>query len=89
MNEPYREKVSGTYGAPMGRTSDSPGNIEGAKLHLRRVPLVDGGCYDPGGAYWGAPNNLWCAWNDEVCFYLRAHTRAEAKQHLEGAHFYR
>ena len=57
------------YGAPMGRanrgnppvtiTSGRNGRICKAhqtKVYEKRVPIIDG--YDPGGAYWGYPDNL-------------------------------
>jgi len=44
-----------TRGAGMGRTSGLPENFAGP-LQLRHVPLDSGG-YDPGGAYWGSPDN--------------------------------
>jgi hypothetical protein len=87
-NLPFEEKVSSKYGAPMGRRSDLSRLTED-KLHLRKVPLDDGG-YDPGRAYWGSPANLWCAWNDEgeVC-YVRADDRIWAKVEFPRATFYR
>lgn len=72
-------------GSQMGRRDTMhPGN-ETEPLRLQRVPFVDG-CYDRGGAYWGAPANLWCAWGDEigddgdaVHVFVRANSRAQAK----------
>lgn len=37
---------------------------EVGKVFLQRVPFVDG-CYDRGGAYWGAPANLWRAYAEQ------------------------
>jgi hypothetical protein len=85
-NEPFRVNVSSKYGAPMGRQSSQ--SLFG-KVLLFRVPFEDG-CYDPGGAYWGAPANLYCAWDSEgAVVYLRADSRAQAKaalleKHVEG-----
>ena len=45
-------------GAAMGRGSDLPFDFKGA-LQIRHVPLD--GDYDPGGTYWGGPDNLYCA----------------------------
>jgi hypothetical protein len=76
----------------MGRRSDNPANFDGLKTRLCRVPFVDH-CYDPGGAYWGSPADLWCAWaeteDEEIVCYFRASSRAEAKLQLPGAKFYR
>jgi hypothetical protein len=58
-------------------------------VHLQRVPLGDGGCYDKGGTYWGGPSNLWCAWNDEGEAYVRANSRSEAKMQFKDCTFYR
>lgn len=80
-------------GAMMGRCDELPDNLNAAvKLHLRRVPFVDY-CYDQGGAYWGAPGDLWCAWCDGVAIYTRAKSRSDAKaiviSKLPNARFYR
>lgn len=83
--KPFEVKVSSKYGAPMGRPSDH--YIEG-KLHLQRVPMYDG-CYDKGGAYWGASDfrngigYLYCAWNDDYVYYLRANSRDDAKNQIQ------
>lgn len=73
-------------GADMGRR-----NLIGepAKLYLQRVRFVDS-CYDPGGAYWGLPCNLWCAFADgedlnaATMIFVRARTREEAKKAAMG-----
>jgi hypothetical protein len=83
--KPFEVNVSSKYGAPMGRRETA--NLEG-KVHLQRVPLYDG-CYDKGGAYWGGPSNLWCAWNDKGTQYLRAGSRVEAKTMLPECKFYK
>jgi hypothetical protein len=92
MKLPYRVNVSSPRGAPMGRMSDDPELFKGRRVHLRRVPFVDS-CYDQGGAYWGAPADLYCFWFDdgeEVReFYTRAPGRDKAKEKLPGAFFYR
>lgn len=89
---PYQENVSSIYGAPMGRRSDK---VSG-KLHLRRVPAMDGD-YDQGGAYWGSVAGnfrdgtapLWCAWNDTGAAYVRAPNRDEAKRSFPGCTFFK
>ncbi len=51
--------VDCSRGAPMGRPSNSiserPTN---KKIFDRRVPMIDCGAYDKGGAYWGIGNQL-------------------------------
>jgi hypothetical protein len=74
-------KVSGKYGAPMGRHSDNPANLQDVKrLCARRQGGVDG--YDKGGAYWGTPANVWGVWGtaagETVVTYVRASSRADA-----------
>ena len=74
-------KVSGNYGAPMGRRGDNPANLQGLKrLHARHQG--GGGGYDKGGAYWGYPSNVWGVWarldGEVVCTYVRAATRQKA-----------
>ena len=81
-------KVSGKYGAPMGRNGDNPANLIAApRLHARRQGGGDG--YDRGGAYWGMPSNVWGVWghmpSGVVCCYVRANSRADAiRQVREG-----
>jgi hypothetical protein len=80
-------------GAYMGRPDMLPDDqLAPIKLHLRRVPFVDS-CYDQGGAYWGCPANLWCAWSGAVEVYVRADSRQAAKEMVGGslpnARFYR
>lgn len=53
---------SSRYGAQMGR-SNRVG--EPAPLHLQKVRFEDD-CYDAGGAYWGDPSDLWCAFSDDL-----------------------
>ena len=74
-------KVSCKYGAPMGRHSDNPANLQDCKrLHARRQGGGDG--YDRGGAYWGTPSNVWGVWGwvdgQPCCVYVRARSREEA-----------
>lgn len=85
-------------GAAMGRRNAVPPDVSTVrKLHLRRVPLSDGGCYDKGGAYWGQGAPLWCAFGEsdteQAVIYFRAATRDAAKitarQTFPNAKFYR
>jgi hypothetical protein len=96
---PFQEEVGSKYGSPMGRTSADPYQMKG-KLHLRRVPAVDGD-YDEGGAYWGSVGGsrdgavapLWCAWGEVegelLVSYVRAKDRESAKAMFPYATFYR
>lgn len=97
---PYCEKVGSKYGAPMGRNGDQIDPDGRVKWRLRQVPLNSGG-YDPGGAYWGTGEPLFCAWGadiedpdaEEFRVYFRARNRAQAKRWLlneaPGSLFYR
>ncbi len=80
-------------GSQMGRRNCLPEDpAQPQKLRMERLRFVDG-CYDQGGAYWGAPENLWCAYNGEAEVYVRAGSRAEAKAKVRtvipNARFYR
>ena len=79
-------KACGPRGADMGRRNQTQGQPE--KLYLQRVAFVDE-CYDRGGAYWGSPQDLWCAFspddtkNDElVMVFVRAGDRQAAKRRV-------
>ena len=106
--------VNCSRGAPMGRVSGVWTSIGGRrqfvdyyndlpfKLQLQKVPMVDG-AYDQGGAYWGAPNNLYAAFalvwlpkverELEIRWFIRANSRDEAKaktlEIFPNASFYR
>ena len=83
-------------GTQMGRQTSFPpeGRFFGIKLQMEKLQLVDG-AYDKWGAYWGSPNNLYCAWNDgqEACVFVRANNRQQAKSQVRltfpNARFYR
>ena len=90
-------KVSGRYGAPMGRRGEGVPNGVGdhpMKYNLRRVRLNSGG-YDDGGAYWGAGQPLYYFEDEDGnSGYFRALTRTKAKAHIvehvnANAKFYR
>ena len=90
MEKPFQRHVDGRYGAPMGRPSDAAKTFVG-KVHLQYVPFIDQ-AYDQGGAYWGMPADLWCAWDDEGHeMYMRAPSRDRAKVEtgLAANRFYR
>lgn len=83
--------VNCSRGAPMGRLDRQP--EEGERLWLARVPFIDG-CYDRGGAYWGAPANLWVAFGPSGSrLFVRAADRKYAqmilREHHAGLKFYR
>lgn len=87
---PFEQKAAGWCGDPrrgaqMGRGHADAGTLTG-KVHLQRVRLDSGG-YDKGGAYWGMPCDLWCAWDDNgEQDYTRAPTREAAKERIRAGH---
>ena len=79
LAKPFEVNVSSKFGAPLGRHSD---NVLEGKVHLQKVPFYDGD-YDKGGAYWGSGGGpLYCAWNEDGAFYVRAENREHAKKKL-------
>jgi hypothetical protein len=73
-------QLSCKYGAPMGRAND---HISG-KCKLQKCPMVDGGAYDNGGAYWGIGTTLWvCQDSEGGFFFVRAKSRNEAKKLIQ------
>lgn len=91
-------KVSGKYGAPMGRFNRLPDNTdEPVKLQMVRLRWVDGD-YDQGGVYWGGGSGdyIYFAKGDTsdvvVEVYVRAKRRndakAEVRKLLPNARFY-
>lgn len=79
-------------GSQMGRRDTLPASAH-PKLRLRPLPFVCG-CYDRWGAYWGAPADLWIAWDDEgTQLFRRGDTRESVKAMLKAeypqASFYR
>lgn len=80
-------------GSMMGRRAILPDDPSAPiRLKMERLRFVDG-CYDQGGAYWGAPENVWCAYADEVMVTTRADSRDQAKENVKasipGATFHR
>jgi hypothetical protein len=77
------EKVSGQYGAPMGRANFGKAPASGIRLFKAR--WVDG-AYDQGGAYWGSGDPIYAAVDSEIpckfCHYVRAKSREEAAKQL-------
>jgi hypothetical protein len=78
-------------GASMGRKNILPVSNQPMKLQMEKLAMCDG--YDAGGAYWGHPNNLYCAWNGETRVFVRAESRKQAKDMVRAmiisAKFYR
>lgn len=77
IKNPQLPEVDFQRGAPMGRPewTDDPT----APARCFRVRFVDGD-YDEGGAYWGAPANVYCCTNGEgLQIFTRADSRKEAK----------
>jgi len=77
-------EMNSSCGAPMGRHAKHMTGLTDPQFFLERVPMVDGG-YDCGGAYWGSPDNLWCAdfttpltSTTIVHYFIRANSREEA-----------
>ena len=71
-------------GSQMGRRTIIPDEYNGERLHLRYVPFVDA-CYDPGGAYWGIPADLYCAWGETETDPLQIFTRARSRKAAKAA----
>lgn len=80
---PYEQRAGSPRGAPFGRINGRLRYAAG-KVHLRQVPLDRGG-YDPGGAYWGVADPLWCAWQGDQSVYFRAADRSAARAELLNA----
>lgn len=58
---PYLPRVDCSRGAPMGRHDFMDDHTApGRRFTLLRVPMIDGGAYDEGGAYWGTGAPLYC-----------------------------
>jgi hypothetical protein len=96
IEPPFMTNVPSKRGAPMGR-SNSTTCVPPADqaLFLVRVPF-QGDAYDPGGAYWGLPSNLWCVFSPEsatkggpfeqTVIYLRATYPEEAVELVKKEH---
>ena len=72
-------------GAALGRSS-TLGNETEAMCRIRRVPLD--GDYDPGGTYWGSPDDLFCVFavaTPDAVAYLRANSIETAKAEFPKA----
>lgn len=75
------DNVNSRYGAPMGRRDRSSGvDPDNGAVCARHCGGFD--CYDKGGAYWGAPLNIWAVWThgkgEDTVTYVRANDREDA-----------
>lgn len=78
MFDPFK-KINCRYGAPMGRHGDDPASFpKDARLYARHSG--GDGYYDKGGAYWGAPADVYAVWTrgGEFCAYVRASSKGHA-----------
>lgn len=100
MKYPKLTKGYSQYGAYMGRANWIEEPDEPIKFHLYRMPMSACGCYDSGGAYWGAGDHkigwMYHAYGDGPLWFnqvfVRAKSREEAKrlvrEHFKNARFY-
>lgn len=82
---PFR-KVDGKYGAPLGRAGDAPAQYDGeSELYARHCG--GDGYYDRGGAYWGAPSDVFAVWTrgGDFCAYVRANGKQSAINQVRAA----
>lgn len=75
-------------GANMGRPDYRGDPDRSYKFFMQRIRMHDY-AYDAGGAYWGGPSNLYCAWvkdeeDGDVRVFVRAGSRNEAKTKVRG-----
>lgn len=101
MRYPKLSKGYSERGAWMGRSNDILEPSEPIKFRLYRMPMSACGCYDSGGAYWGAGDHkngwMYHAYGDGPLWvnqmFIRATSRKEAKrlvrEFFKNAKFYR
>ena len=101
MKYPKLSKGYSVRGAQMGRQSTMIEYEQTIKFHLYLMPMSPCGCYDNGGAYWGAGDEkigwMWHAYGEGERFrnemFIRATSREDAKEQVRGifnkARFYR
>lgn len=79
--------VQSEYGAPMGRR-DRRSFVDPSDGALCARHCGGSDCYDKGGAYWGAPLNIWAVWNhgkgNDTVTYVRADNRTQALIFAQG-----
>jgi hypothetical protein len=72
-------------GSQMGRGDTLPEDCDiPIKVRMEKLKFVDG-AYDQWGAYWGAGNPIYCAWNkhENTLVFIRARNRREAKARVK------
>lgn len=97
MKYPKLEKAYDRRGASMGRSAIIEEPEQSIKFHLYRMPMSSCGCYDSGGAYWGAGDPMYHAFGDGIDYknelFIRAKNRNDAKKAViskfKQAKFYR
>lgn len=101
MKYPKLLKACDMRGASMGRRNTVEEPEAEIKFHLYKMPMSACGCYDSGGAYWGAGDHkigwMYHAYGDGPLWFnqvfVRAKSREEAKrlvrEHFKNARFYR
>lgn len=102
MSYPTLTNAVSRRGASLGRPDEILDPQETLRFRLYRMPMSSDGCYDSGGAYWGAsvPNGAGRMWhalangdsgNNEL--FIRAWSRQDAKEKVrevfKNARFYR
>lgn len=75
---PTIEKCNLKYGAPMGRREYMDSEPASNTVRVFNVPIDSQG-YDPGGAYWGSGQKLYCATDGTDKDNYRAFTRADSR----------
>ncbi len=60
-------KVDCTRGAPMGRYNKGERPID-KKIYDCKVPMISGGAYDKGGAYWGIGGELRVSYTKDLSY---------------------
>lgn len=91
MKYPKLSNVCSRYGAPMGRNDAIEEPNAQMKFHLYRMPMSSCGCYDNGGAYWGAGDHkigfMYHAYGYGPEFknemFVRAKSREDAKAQVK------
>lgn len=92
MKHPTLPKGYSERGADMGRSNTITEPDASVKFHLYRMPMSSDGCYDSGGAYWGAGSLqhgfMYHAYGDgskeRQEMFVRARNREEAKEEIRA-----
>lgn len=83
IKNPQLPAVNAKYGAPMGRPEFTDNLTDPCRCF--RLRFIDGD-YDDGGAYWGAPANLYCCLNEGTRLFTRADNRKKAKEKFKSSY---